>query len=296
LIHKPVLLHEVVELLHIRPDGTYLDATIGGGGHAYEIARRVKDGLLIGIDCDGQALEFARERLRPFEKEVQLIQANFADLQAILDELDIELVDGVLFDLGDSPERGFSFGLDGPLDMRMDREHNPLTAKDIVNTYSRDALIRILREYGEERWAPRIARAIVEARQREPLEGTRRLSDLVAGAIPAAARRKMKIHPATRAFQALRIAVNDELDNLRRGLESAFERLSPGGMLIAISFHSLEDRIVKRFLQVKAGKGKYLDERLKEAELFKLVRPTEEEIAENPRARSAKLRAARKVV
>ncbi len=291
--HKPVLLHEVVRLLGIKPDGTYLDCTVGGGGHAYEIARRLDTGLLIGLDWDSQALEEARARLEPFAARVKLVQANFRDLEGVLDRLGISLVDGLLFDLGlsaihvDSPERGFSFRSDGPLDMRMDREGNPLTAAEIVNSYSRAELVRILKEYGEERWASRIVEAIIRAREREPLERTLQLAELVVGAIPAPARRRMKIHPATRTFQALRIAVNDELENLRLGLEAGFRRLAPGGVMAVISFHSLEDRIVKRFFRNRADRG--------EAELFKLIRPTAEEIAENPRARSAKLRAAQKV-
>lgn len=302
LIHKPVLLNEVLGLLNVKPDGVYLDATVGGGGHAYEIAKQLEDGLLVGLDWDGQALEHARERLESLKVKIELIQANFRHLEAVLDRLGIELVDGVLFDLGvsslhlDSPERGFSFSRDGPLDMRMDREHNRLTAAEVVNTYSRDELIEILRQYGEERWAPRIAEAIVQARQREPLERTLQLARLVAEAIPAAARRRMRIHPATRTFQALRIAVNDELENLRLGLEAGFRRLAPGGTIIVLSFHSLEDRIVKRFFRFKAAKDAYLGERVKEAEVHKLIRPGAEEVAENPRARSAKLRAARKVV
>jgi len=299
LIHLPVLLNEVLELLDVKPDGVYLDATVGGGGHAFEIAKRLASGKLIGLDWDSQVLEHARKRLEPFKEKVRLIQANFRELEGVLERLEIDRVDGVLFDLGlsslhlDSPERGFSFSHDGPLDMRMDREHNTLTAAEIVNTYSRDELVKILREYGEERWAPRIADAIIEAR---PLETTRELAELVAGAIPAAARRRMRIDPATRTFQALRIAVNDELENLKRGLEAGFRRLRPGGMIVVISFHSLEDRIVKRFFRAKAGRDAYLGERPVEAELFKLVRPTAEEVAANPRARSARLRAARKVV
>jgi len=295
-VHRPVLLREVLELLDVRPDGIYLDATVGSGGHAYEIVRRLAGGLLVGLDWDRQALEHARRRLEPLKSRVKvkmkLVQANFRDLEGVLDRLGISLVDGILFDLGlssmlvNSPERGFSFMRDGPLDMRMDRENNPLTAAEIVNTYSRDELVRILREYGEERWAGRIAEAILSARARAPLERTLQLAELVCEAIPAPARRRMKIHPATRTFQALRIAVNDELENLREGLAAGFRRLSPGGMMVVISYHSLEDRIVKRFLWAKADRG--------EAELFKLVRPTPGEVRENPRSRSAKLRAARK--
>ncbi|MCR4404019.1 MAG: 16S rRNA (cytosine(1402)-N(4))-methyltransferase RsmH [Candidatus Acetothermia bacterium] len=294
LPHKPVLLQEVISLLGIRDDGIYLDATVGCGGHAYEIAKRLDTGLLIGIDWDSEALECAHERLKPFEERVRLVQANFRDLAAVLDRLGVAQVHGLLFDLGlssmhlDSAERGFSFRSDGPLDMRMDREHNTLTAAEIVNSYTRDELIKILREYGEERWAPRIVSRIVEAREREPLERTAQLAELVSAAIPAparrAARRRVKIHPATRTFQALRIAVNDELGNLRAGLEAGFSRLAPGGMMVVISFHSLEDRIVKQFFRGLAERG--------EAELRKLIRPTPEEIAANPRARSAKLRAA----
>ncbi|MGQ9477312.1 MAG: 16S rRNA (cytosine(1402)-N(4))-methyltransferase RsmH [Candidatus Bipolaricaulia bacterium] len=292
-LHKPVLLREVVELLEVKPGGTYLDCTVGGGGHAFEIAKRLDTGLLIGLDWDSQALEEARLRLEPFKGRVRLVRANFRDLEGVLDQLAIPQVEGLLFDLGlcaihvDSPERGFSFRSDGPLDMRMDREGNPLTAAEIVNSYSRGELIRILREYGEERWAHRIADAIIRAREREPFERTLQLAELVVGAIPAPARRRMKIHPATRTFQALRIAVNDELGNLREGLAAGFRRLAPGGVMAVISFHSLEDRIVKRFFRSKADLG--------EAEPFKLIRPTAFEVEENPRARSAKLRAARKV-
>ncbi len=317
--HQPVLLEEVLRLIAPRPDGVYLDATVGTGGHAEEIARRLEPGrgLLIGLDWDEEALAVARARLAPLGERVKLVKANFRELEQVLDELEIPEVDGALFDLGvsslqlDRPERGFSFRFDGPLDMRMDREDpDAKTAAELVNTAPFEELCRILREYGEERWAARIAAAIVQAREREPIRTTRQLVELVDRAIPASARRRMRIHPATRTFQALRIVVNDELGNLQAGLEAAFRRLRRGGVLVVISFHSLEDRIVKRLFREKAGKRVQplglpppppgpgaKPPREAEAELLvKLVRPSPEEVARNPRARSAKLRALRKVV
>lgn len=319
--HQPVLLGEVLRLLAPKPDGVYLDATVGTGGHAEAIARRLecepglgrKGGLLIGLDWDEEALEVARARLAPLGERVKLVKANFRELERVLAELGISKVDGVLFDLGvsslqlDRPERGFSFRFDGPLDMRMDRQNpDAKTAAELVNTAPFEELCRILREYGEERWAARIAAAIVQTRRQGPIRTTRQLAELVDRAIPASARRRMRIHPATRTFQALRIAVNGELENLRAGLEAAFRRLHRGGVLVVISFHSLEDRIVKHFFREKAGKrprplglpplGAKLQAQVEAELLVKLVRPSSEEVARNPRARSAKLRALRKVI
>ncbi len=301
------MLQEVLRLLAPRPDGVYVDATVGAGGHAYEIAKRLEPGrgLLIGLDWDEEMLAHARERLAPFADRVRLLRRNFRELEAVLDELGVAQVDGVLFDLGvsslhfDRPERGFSFRHPGPLDMRMDRRANK-TAAEIVNKASREELAKIFKEYGEERWAARIAEAIVQTRERRRIETTDQLVEVVLGALPARARRS-RIHPATRVFQALRIAVNEELENLKHGLEAAFRRLKPGGVLVVISFHSLEDRIVKRFFRERAGKGSQpmglppARSSEKEAELLGLFRPTPQEVAENPRARSAKLRALRKL-
>lgn len=306
-VHRPVMLQEVLRLLDPRPDGVYVDATVGAGGHAYEIAKRLEPGrgLLIGLDWDEEMLAHAQARLAPFADRVRLLQRNFRELEAVLDELGISQVDGVLFDLGvsslhfDRPERGFSFRHPGPLDMRMDRRRT-VTAADLVNEASREELERIFKEYGEERWAGRIATAIVKARERRRIETTDQLVEVILEALPASARRS-RIHPATRVFQALRIAVNEELENLKHGLEAAFRRLKPGGVLIVISFHSLEDRIVKRFFRERAGKRPQplglppARDATKEAELLGLFRPAPQEVAENPRARSAKLRALRKL-
>ena len=310
--HRPVLLREVLRHLVVRPRGVYIDATVGGGGHAYEIARRLgPSGKLLGLDVDPEALTVAEERLRAFLERgvVELVRASYVDLERVLDERGIEAVDGVLFDLGLSslqladPRRGFSFQREGPLDMRFDPE-GTRTAAEIVNTYPPEELARILREYGEERYAARIASAIVEARRIKPIETTRELADLVLRAIPQPAQRasfRRGLHPATRTFQALRIAVNRELENVERGLEAAFRRLKPGGRLVVISFHSLEDRLVKRFLREKARGCVCPPElpvcrcgRVPEARIVGRALPSEEEIAENPRARSARLRALEK--
>jgi 16S rRNA (cytosine1402-N4)-methyltransferase len=309
--HQPVLLHEAIEYLAIRPDGIYVDATVGGGGHALAIAERLRDGRLIALDLDPQALAVARETLRQYLGRAQLMQANYRDLERVLDELGIVEVDGVLMDLGLSslqlanPQRGFSFQVDAPLDMRFD-PRNPLTAREIVNQYPLAELATILREYGEERWATRIARALVQARQEVPIETTGQLAALIEQVIPKPAQRRylqgQGIHPATRTFQALRIAVNDELGNVTAGLEAAFRRLASGGRLVAISFHSLEDRLVKRFLREKA-RGCICPPdmpicqcgRTPEAELLGEATPSAEEISLNPRSRSARLRALRKL-
>jgi 16S rRNA (cytosine1402-N4)-methyltransferase len=286
--HQPVMVTEVLEALAIRPDGIYLDGTVGGGGHAAEIAARLETGRLIGLDCDPSALEVARARLEQFGERVTLVHANFAQLDRVLDELGIAHVNGILLDLGvsltqlDTPQRGLSFRLEGPLDMRLDPTQE-LTAADLVNTLDERQLTKIFRDYGEERWAARIAKNIVRERRQHPIETTTELVRVIEQSIPAAVRRTSRIHPATRVFQALRIAVNDELDNLQRALTVGFERLAPGGRFVVISFHSLEDRIVKRFFRerLKAGQAE---------QIRGPIRPSPEECAQNPRARSAKLR------
>lgn len=284
--HEPVLLAEVVRLLAPAPGKLVVDATVGTGGHAEALL--LQGARVVGLDRDPHALALAQERLAPFGDQVQFLHGNFRDLPAHLSCLGVRQVDGVLFDLGasslqfDSPERGFSFSADGPLDMRMDPS-GPTTAADLVNHLSEPDLARILWEYGEERHSRRIARALVRAR---PLHTTAELARVVARAVGDTARR-YRIHPATRTFQALRIAVNDELGALEAGLAAAVSLLPPGGTLCAISFHSLEDRIVKQFLRREALAGRV------EAITKKPVVPGEEEVARNPRARSAKLRAGR---
>jgi 16S rRNA (cytosine1402-N4)-methyltransferase len=286
--HQPVMVTEVLEALAIRPDGIYLDGTVGGGGHAVEIAARLETGRLIGLDCDPSALEVARARLEQFGERVTLVHANFAQLDRVLDELGIAHVNGILLDLGvsltqlDTPQRGLSFRREGPLDMRLDPTQE-LTAADLVNTLDERQLTKIFRDYGEERWAARIAKNIVRERRQHPIETTTELVRVIEQSIPAAVRRTSRIHPATRVFQALRIAVNDELDNLQRALTVGFERLAPGGRFVVISFHSLEDRIVKRFFRerLKAGQAE---------QIRGPISPSPEECAQNPRARSAKLR------
>lgn len=286
--HQPVMVREVIEALAIQPDGIYLDGTVGGGGHAREIASRLQTGLLIGLDCDPHAVELARARLREFGDRVRLFHANFAKLDMVLDNLGIRSVNGILLDLGvsltqlDTAERGLSFRFEGPLDMRLDPTQ-ALTAADLVNSLDERALTRIFRDYGEERWAARIARTIVRERRTAPLETTWDLVRIIERSIPAAVRRKSRIHPATRIFQALRIAVNDELNNLDRALAVGIERLAPGGRFAVISFHSLEDRLVKRCFRAQMNANKA-------EQIWGPVRPSSEECAQNPRARSAKLR------
>ncbi|BCV24682.1 MAG TPA: 16S rRNA (cytosine(1402)-N(4))-methyltransferase RsmH [Firmicutes bacterium] len=293
--HQPVLLSETLAYLACRPGGIYIDCTLGGGGHAREILlRSTPGGLLLGIDRDAAALEAARERLAPFKERVRLVQGNFRELAGIWRASSLPAPQGILFDLGvsspqlDEPERGFSYQVDAPLDMRMDKRQE-LTARQIVNTWPRHELARIIREYGEERWALRIAGFIDERRRRAPLETTGELVDVIKEAIPAAVRRHGP-HPARRTFQALRIAVNDELGALKEGLAAAGHILAPGGRVCVISFHSLEDRIAKHTLRQLAAAG--------ELELLtkKPVTPGEEEIQNNPRSRSAKLRAAERVL
>ena len=305
--HKSVLLQECIEALKIRPDGIYLDGTLGGAGHSYEIAKRLTTGRLIGVDRDDVALAAAAERLRAFEARVTLVHSNFKQIDAILDGLGIAGVDGMLFDLGvsspqlDDGSRGFSYMTDAPLDMRMDRQDS-LSAYEVVNLWPREELRRILFEYGEERYAPQIAAAIEKRRAQRPIETTLELVEVIKSAMPGAALRE-KQHPAKRSFQAIRIAVNDELGAVREMMEAAIPRLNPGGRLAVITFHSLEDRIVKLSMQ-RAAKGCTCPPEFpvcvcgKKPQIQIITRKPivsgEEELAENPRARSAKLRVAEK--
>ena len=257
--HKSVLLQECIDALNIRPDGIYLDGTLGGAGHSSQIARRLTEGgRLIGVDRDRTALAAAKERLAPYADRVTLVHSNFAEIDAILDSLGIPAVDGMLFDLGvsspqlDDASRGFSYMADAPLDMRMDKD-DVLTAGEVVNTWPQGELRRILYDYGEERYAPQIAAAICRAREKAPVETTLELVDIIRSAMPAQALRE-KQHPAKRSFQAIRIAVNDELGAVSRMMQAAVGRLNPGGRLAVITFHSLEDRIVKSEMQ-QAARG-----------------------------------------
>ena len=306
--HRPVLLRECLEGLAIRPEGTYLDGTLGRAGHAREIAARLTTGRLFCIDRDQAALDAAQERLGGHLDKVTLIHGNFGDLAQLLDSRGLTGLDGMLFDLGvsspqlDDRSRGFSYRLDAPLDMRMDRSE-ALTAHTVVNQWPQEELRRILWQYGEERYAPQIAAAIVRSRAVRPIETTLELVEVIKGAMPAQALRE-KQHPAKRSFQAIRIAVNDELGAVDRMLQAAVPRLAPGGRLCVISFHSLEDRLVKNALAEWARGctcppdfpvcvcGKKPAVKLVPR---KPILPTEEEIAENPRARSAKLRVAEKL-
>lgn len=307
--HKSVLLQECIDALNIRPDGIYLDGTLGGAGHSSQIARRLTEGgRLIGVDRDRTALAAAKERLAPYADRVTLVHSNFAEIDAILDSLGIPAVDGMLFDLGvsspqlDDASRGFSYMADAPLDMRMDKD-DVLTAGAVVNTWPQGELRRILYDYGEERYAPQIAAAICRAREKAPIETTLELVDIIRSAMPAQALRE-KQHPAKRSFQAIRIAVNDELGAVSRMMQAAVGRLNPGGRLAVITFHSLEDRIVKSEMQ-QAARGCTCPPEFPvcvcgKKPLVKLVtrKPIVSgpaELEENPRARSAKLRVAEKL-
>ena len=309
VFHKPVMVGEVIASLRCRAGAVYVDGTVGGGGHASEILENTApDGLLIGIDADGDALREAGRRLAPFGDRKILVKGNFADMETILAGMNIGKVDGILLDLGvsshqlDTADRGFSFTLDAPLDMRMDRSLG-ISAYDLIHTLSADELERIIREYGEERMAGRIARAIVERRNLSPIRTTADLAGVVVRALPRR-RGPARIHPATRTFQALRIAVNDELANLYRATAVGMEHLKEGGRFSVISFHSLEDRIVKNAF--RAGeKGCICPPDLpvcacgRKPTMKVLTRkpvvPGEEEIHDNPRARSAKLRTAERI-
>ena len=309
LEHVPVLLHQAVDLLAPKAGGVYVDGTLGAGGHAVEILKRsAPDGILIGMDRDAEAVERCRMSLAAYgEVRVFLRQMNYRDLPEVLSELGYEAVDGVLLDLGVSwfhlktPERGFSFMLDGPLDMRMDARSSQ-TAADLVNTLSREELVRILRGYGEESRAGAIARAIEKARARGPITSTVQLAKIVSSVYPPYPPRRS--HPATLTFQALRIAVNDEIGSLREGLDNIMPCLKPGGRLAVITFHSLEDRMVKQTF-VRSAKGCICPPRLPVCScgrkpILKVltqrpVTPGPEEVEKNPAARSAKLRVAEKL-
>ena len=302
--HKPVLLDKCIEVLSIHPEGTYVDGTLGRAGHSREIAKRLTTGRLICIDRDLAAIEAAERKLAPWRERVRLVHSNFAELENVL--ADVEGVDGMLFDLGvsspqlDDPERGFSYMHDAPLDMRMDQTA-PLTAREVVNAWSQEELRRILYDFGEERCAPAIARAIVKRRADRPIETTGELVEIIKSAMPPAALRE-KQHPAKRSFQAVRIAVNGELDALPPMLRAAVDKLRPGGRLAVITFHSLEDRIVKRTLRDLAqgctcppGFPVCVCGKKPVVRLGKPLTPTAAEVEENPRARSARLRTAEKL-
>jgi 16S rRNA (cytosine1402-N4)-methyltransferase len=308
--HTSVLLKETIEELHIKPDGIYVDGTLGGGGHSYEICRRLTEGgRLIGIDQDADAIAAASDRLSEFSERVTIVRSNYSDMDSVLAKLGISHVDGILLDLGvssfqlDTPERGFTYrSEDAPLDMRMD-DRQPLTAKDIVNEYSEMELFRIIRDYGEDRFAKNIAKHIVAERAKKPIETTGELNAIIRAAIP------MKVqatggHPSKRTFQAIRIELNHELDVLSDNLDTMIGLLSPGGRICIITFHSLEDRIVKSIFRKNENpctcpsnfpvcvcgnksKGHVVTR--------KPVLPSEEELAVNKRSKSAKLRVFEKV-
>ena len=306
--HYSVLLNECMEALNIRPDGIYVDGTLGMGGHSEQIAQRLTTGRLIAIDRDSMALERAGKRLAPYADRITFVHGNFRELPRLLRENGVDKADGMLFDLGvsspqlDEAERGFSYMADAPLDMRMDKSET-VTAWNVVNEWPEEKLKRILYDFGEERYAPRIAAAIAERRKNSPLNTTAELVDVIRGAMPATALRE-KQHPAKRSFQAIRIAVNDELDAVSELMENAVGLLNPGGRLAVISFHSLEDRIVKNavasrehgctcprdFPVCTCGFVQTL-----KSVTRKPILPSEAELAENPRSRSAKLRVAERV-
>ena len=306
--HVSVLLEECIQGLAIKPDGIYVDGTLGGAGHSSRIAAKLTTGRLIGIDRDNVALEAAAERLRPFEDRVTLVHANFCDMDQALQGLGIDKVDGILLDLGvsspqlDDGQRGFSYMTDAPLDMRMNGE-DTRDARQIVNTWSYEELKRILYDYGEERFAPRIAAAICRRREQAPIETTLELVDVIKSAMPASALRE-KQHPAKRSFQAIRIAVNDELGAVETVMKKAVPLLNPGGRLAVITFHSLEDRIVKDAM-AEAAKGCTCPPSFpvcvcgKKPQVRIVTRKPivsgEEELERNPRARSAKLRICEKL-
>ena len=306
--HVSVLLWECIEGLNIKPDGIYVDGTLGGAGHSSEIVKRLETGRHIGIDRDPVALKAAGERLAPYSDKVTLVHSNFCEIKQVLDELDIAGVDGILLDLGvsspqlDDGARGFSYMADAPLDMRMNNE-DPLTAHDVVNTWPYEELKRILYDYGEERYAPQIASAICRRREVKPIESTLELVDVIRSAMPPAALRE-KQHPAKRSFQAIRIAVNDELGSVEKVMRDAIPKLNKGGRLAVITFHSLEDRIVKNAM-VAASKGCTCPPSFpvcvcgKKPQVKLITRKpivsTDEELQVNPRARSAKLRICEKL-
>ena len=310
--HLPVLLNECLEQLAVRPDGVYLDCTLGGGGHSAEILKRLgANGRLIGIDRDADAIEAASQRLRALESPARfdVLRGNFHDAPSLLEGIGVTRVDGILADLGvsshqlDVRERGFSYHDDAPLDMRMDQSQ-PLSAREIINEWSEDDLARILRDFGEENWARQIARVIVDRRAQAPIERTEQLVAVIDAAIPKKFRAKDGSHPARRTFQALRIAVNDELAPLEGALKALADMLTPGGRLCVITFHSLEDRIVKNAFRTLADPcicpktfpvcvcGRKPVVRLITR---KPITASDAELAANPRSRSASLRVAEKL-
>lgn len=302
--HKSVLLKETIEYLNIRPDGIYVDGTLGGGGHAYEVCKRLSSkGRFIGIDQDEDAIKAATRRLSEFEDKTQIIRSNYCDMSETLAEVGIAKVDGMILDLGvssyqlDDPTRGFTYRVDAPLDMRMDKRRD-FTAKELLNSYSEQELYRIIREYGEDKFAKNIARHIVQAREQKEIETTGELTEIIKAAIPAKVRMTGG-HPAKRTFQAIRIELNRELEVLEESLEDMIHLLNPGGRICVITFHSLEDRIVKNIYKKSenpctcpndfpvcvCGKkplGRVVTKRP--------IVPTEEEVEYNPRSKSAKLR------
>lgn len=302
--HRSVLLEETVNGLNIKPDGIYVDGTLGGGGHAYEICRRLGNkGSIVGIDQDEAAIEAAGIRLKDFGEKVTIVRSNYCEMKSVLQGLGIDKVDGIVLDLGvssyqlDTAERGFSYREDAPLDMRMDRRQT-MTARDIVNDYSEKDLYRVIRDYGEDKFAKNIAKHIVIEREKRSIETTGQLTEIIRGAIPMKFQKKSG-HPAKRAFQAIRIELNRELDVLKNSLDEMIDLLNPGGRLCIITFHSLEDRIVKSAFKKnedpctcpkdfpvcvcgKVSKGSILTR--------KPILPSEEELEENSRSKSAKLR------
>ena len=307
--HEPVMVGEVLSFLQPQSGQTFIDCTVGGGGHALEIVKRIlPDGRLIGLDRDEEAIKAAAEYLSPYSENVILEKGSFGDLREIAGQLGIESVDGALFDLGvsshqlESPERGFSFRYDAELDMRMDRSQ-AVTARELVNSLSERRLAELIRTYGEDRWAKRIAKFIVDRRSRSPIRTTFELVQVILAAVPEGARTE-HIHPATRTFQALRIVVNREMESLQQGLDAAIGLLSTNGRICVLSYHSLEDRIVKDTFARHAGRcqcppglpvcacgAKKSIRILTKRPLL----PAESEVRANPRARSAKLRAAEKL-
>ena len=306
--HISVLLNECLDGLSMRPDGIYVDGTLGGAGHSSQIAKRLTTGRLIGIDRDPIALEAAGKRLEPYKDRVSLVHSNFCEIAKVLKDLNISGVDGILLDLGvsspqlDDGSRGFSYMVDAPLDMRMNNQ-DALNAETVVNTWPQEELRRILYTYGEERYAPQIAAAICRRREQQPIKTTLELVDIIRSAMPPAALRE-KQHPAKRSFQAIRIAVNDELGAVEKVMEDAIPLLNPGGRLAVITFHSLEDRIVKTAMAAAAKGctcppefpvcvcGKKPQVKLVSR---KPIVATDEELNENPRSRSAKLRVCEKL-
>ena len=308
--HIPVMLSEVVHYLNCKPGKIYADCTLGGSGHAGAILEKIiPDGILIGIDQDIDAIKNAKRKLKPYKLNIHLFHDNFINLPKILSQLNITAVDGILLDLGisfhhlDSSGRGFSFRKDEPLDMRMNIESDT-TAEELINTMDEKSLAEIFFKYGEERYSRKIAKKIVNVRKKEKIKSSRQLSEIVCGAVSGKASSKRRIHPATRVFMAVRIAVNKELNMLNSFMETAFDLLKPEGRFCILSFHSLEDRIVKR--KIKLMEGKCIcppalprcvcnKTRVIRSLTKKVLRPTEEEVAANPMARSARLRAVEKL-